>query len=109
VFGSDFVLKSNSKPYINAEIFLDYIRTVFLPNLAILRTLDEFADEIGVVWTENYPNHSTDDVISLLTEARVRVITLAVHTTQIFEILDGTLFGVLKRRPKYELPFEDEK
>jgi hypothetical protein len=39
-FATDFVLISNSKPDINAEIFLDYIRTVFLLNLAELRTLD---------------------------------------------------------------------
>jgi hypothetical protein len=47
-------------------------------------------------------------VIALLTEARVRVITFA-HTTQIFQVLDVTLFGAFKRRPRYELPFEDEK
>jgi hypothetical protein len=39
----------NPKPYINAEIFFDDIRTVFLPNLAELRTLDGFAEETGVL------------------------------------------------------------
>jgi uncharacterized PurR-regulated membrane protein YhhQ (DUF165 family) len=53
--------------------------------------------------------HVTDDVIGLFTEARVRVITFAPHTTQIVQILDVTLFGVLKRRPRYQLLFEDEK
>jgi hypothetical protein len=48
-------------------------------------------------------------IISLLTEAQVRVITFAPHTTWIFQVLDVTLSGVLKRRPRYELPFEDEK
>jgi hypothetical protein len=47
-FGTDFVSRSNPSPHINAEIFLDYIRTVFLPNLAELRTLDAFTEEIGV-------------------------------------------------------------
>jgi hypothetical protein len=51
----------------------------------------------------------TDDIISLLTEARVRVTTFAPHTTQIVQVLDVTLFGVLKRRLGYKLPFEDEK
>jgi hypothetical protein len=55
------------------------------------------------------PCHITDDSVGLLTEARVRVITFAPHTTQIFQVLDVTLFGVLKRRLGYELPFEDEK
>jgi hypothetical protein len=47
---------------------------------------------------DNRSFHVTDDVIRLLTEARERVITFAPHTTQIFQILDLKLFGVLKRR-----------
>jgi hypothetical protein len=53
--------------------------------------------------------HLTDHVIRLLTEARVRVITFTPHTSQIFQIPDLTLFGLLKRRPRYELPFENDK
>jgi hypothetical protein len=48
-------------------------------------------------------------VIALLTEARVRVRTFALHTTQIFQALDVTLFDVFKPRPRYELPFEEAK
>jgi hypothetical protein len=95
-FGTDFVLRSNPKPYINAEIFLDSIRTVFLPNLAELRTLDGFTEETGVSLIHNCPSPVTDDIIGLLTEARVRVITVALHTTQIFQVLDVTFFGVFK-------------
>jgi hypothetical protein len=58
---------------------------------------------------DNCPSHVSDDIISLLTEARVRVITSAPHTTQIFQVLDVTLFGVLKRCLGDKLPFEDEK
>jgi hypothetical protein len=50
--------------------------------------------------------HLTDDLIRLLTEARVPVIASPPHTTQIFQILDLTLFSVLRRSPRYELPFE---
>jgi hypothetical protein len=51
-FGTDFVVKSNREPDINAKIFLDYIRTVFLffPNCTELRTLDEFAEELESDW-----------------------------------------------------------
>jgi hypothetical protein len=48
-FSTDFVLRSNPSPYINTESFIDYIRTVFLPNLAELRTLDAFTEETGVL------------------------------------------------------------
>jgi hypothetical protein len=108
-FWTDFVVRSNPKPCINAESFHDYIQTVFLPNLAELRALHGFAEETGVLLMDNCPSHVTDEIIGLLTEARVRVITFALHTTQIFQILDVTLFGVLKQRLGYKLPFEDEK
>jgi hypothetical protein len=47
-FGTDFLLKGRAKPYINDEIFLKYIRMVFLPNLNELRSLEQFADEDAV-------------------------------------------------------------
>jgi hypothetical protein len=47
-------------------------------------------------------------VIGILTEARVRVITFAPHTTQIFQTLDLTLFGVLEHQPRYDLPLDDD-
>jgi hypothetical protein len=108
-FGTDFVLRSNPSRYINAQIFLDYIRTVFLPNLAELRMLDAFTEETGVLLMDNCPSQVTDDIIGLLTEARVHVRTFAPQTTQIFQGFDVTLFDVLKRRLGYKLPFEDEK
>jgi phosphopantothenoylcysteine synthetase/decarboxylase len=99
-------LKSNRKPYVNTETFLDHIEIVFFPNLIELRTLDEFAEEFAVLLMDNCSSHVTGYAIALLTKARVRVITLAPHTTKIFQILDVTL---LKRHLRYELPFEDQK
>jgi hypothetical protein len=48
------------------------------------------------------------DSVCFLTEKRACVITTASHTTQIFQILYLTLSGVLKRRPRYQLPFEND-
>jgi hypothetical protein len=62
-FGTDFVLKSNLKPYISAEIFRDCIRTVFLSNLPEIRALYEFAEEMGVLLMDNWSNHITCVVI----------------------------------------------
>jgi hypothetical protein len=49
----------------------------------------------------------SDDLIRIPTEAKVRVITFAPHTTQICKVLDLTLFNVLKQRPRYELLFDE--
>jgi hypothetical protein len=58
-----------------------------------------FAEETGVLLLDNCPSHVTDDVIGLLTEARVRVMIFALRATQIFQVLDVALFAVLERWP----------
>jgi hypothetical protein len=47
-FGRDLILKSNHRLYVNAEIFLEYARTVFLPYLVCVRGLGAFAAEEAV-------------------------------------------------------------
>jgi hypothetical protein len=55
-------------------------------------------------------HHITPAVVELLSTARVRVVLVAFapRTRQIFQVFDLTLFGVLKRRGQYQLPFEDD-
>jgi hypothetical protein len=47
-FGRDFALKFNQKPYFNAGIFFDDIRTIFLPYIDTVRGLAVLAPEIAV-------------------------------------------------------------
>jgi hypothetical protein len=63
-------LISNHKPSINAEIFLDYIRTAFWPNLAELRTLDAFTEETGVLVMDNCQSHVMQLMISSIFSPR---------------------------------------
>jgi hypothetical protein len=44
-FGVDFLLKSRQKPYVNANIFKDYIKCVFISYLNELRSSEQFADQ----------------------------------------------------------------
>jgi hypothetical protein len=71
-FGRDLTLKSNSSPYVNAEIFLDYIRSVFLPYAIAFRSLAGLVAEDAILLMDNCSSHVTDHVIHLLTEARVQ-------------------------------------
>jgi hypothetical protein len=57
--GTDLIMKLNGKSYINAEMFLGYVQTVLLPNLAELRRLDEFAEQTAVLLIDNPPSHFT--------------------------------------------------
>jgi hypothetical protein len=57
-------------------------------------------------WFESY-HHSDNRFSNRATSLRYNFCT--VHTTQIFQIFALTLFGVLKRHSRYELPFGGEK
>jgi hypothetical protein len=46
-------------------------------------------------------------VILPWTSYRADDVLFAPHTTQVFQILDLTLFGVLNRCPRYELPLDE--
>jgi hypothetical protein len=67
-FGRNLILKSNSRTYVNAEIFPDDIRSVFLPYVIGLRSLAGLGAEDAVLLIDNCSAHVTDDVIRLLTE-----------------------------------------
>jgi hypothetical protein len=56
-FGRDMILKCNQKPYINAGIFPDYIRTIFLPYIDAFHGLAVFAQEIAVLLMDNPHSH----------------------------------------------------
>jgi hypothetical protein len=81
---------------------------VFLPYLDTHPGLAIFAQEVAVPLMENCSSHASDHVIPILTEARVQVISFAPHTPQVFLVLDLTVFGVLKRRPRCALTFDDD-
>jgi hypothetical protein len=38
-----------------------------------------------------------DDIVTILTHVRVTIITFALHTTHIFQMLDIVLFGALQK------------
>jgi hypothetical protein len=46
---------------------------------------------------DNCSSHTSDDAITVLTRERMKIITLAPHTTLIFQMLDVVLFGALKK------------
>jgi hypothetical protein len=56
---------------------------------------------------ENCPSHLTSDVVDFLNTTKVGVVIFAVHTTQIFQRLRLTFFGIVKREEKSHLPFGD--
>jgi hypothetical protein len=104
------ILKQRAKPYVNADLFENYIRSVFLPRLAITRTMQNIPEEDAVLLMDNWSPQLSHLVIDLLSNSSVRIVNFAPDTTQIFQVLDldFALFGLLKRRGQYQLTFGDD-
>jgi hypothetical protein len=64
-----------------------------------LRESAQFEASEAVLLMDDCSPHVSDDIVAVLTSVPVRIITFAPYTTQVFEILDVVLFGVLKKHP----------
>jgi hypothetical protein len=106
--GRDLILKHREKPDVNAELFEGYLRSAFLPHLMITRIVKDLREQDAVLLMDNCSPHITPAVIELLSISRLRVVVVTFapqpHTTHIFQVLDLTLFGVLKRRGDINCP-----
>jgi hypothetical protein len=56
---------------VDTEIFLEYIRLVFMPNVNELRSFEQFADEDAVLLMENCPSHVGEEVSIILRGTQV--------------------------------------
>jgi hypothetical protein len=94
----DLALRRQSKSYVNAFLFLEYVNKIFIPYLNELRESEQMNACEAVLLMDNCSPHVSDNVIAVLTNARVRVITFAPHTTHVFHTLNVVLFGALETR-----------
>jgi hypothetical protein len=96
--GVDFVLRRRSKSYVNAVLFLEYVNNIFIHYINESRESEQMNACEAVLLMDNCSPHVSDDLVAVLTNARVRVIAFAPHTTHVFQVLDVVLFGALKKR-----------
>jgi hypothetical protein len=74
-FGRDFPLTFHQKTCFNAGIFVADIRTILLPYIDPLRGRAVLAQEVAVLLMTHCSADVSDDVIRILAEAMVHVIT----------------------------------
>jgi hypothetical protein len=106
--GKHLILKRPDKPYVNSDLFENYTRTVFRHHLLATRQMYDFGEEDAVLLMDNCSPHVASAVLTLLSNARVRIVTFAPRTTQIFQILDLTLFGEHGLRELWDMDFHLE-
>jgi hypothetical protein len=107
--GVDLILKRRSKPYMNSQLFTEYISTVLLPYIDELRQNEEFANKAAVLLMDNCSIHVRSETLQMLADHQVKVITFPPHTSHIFQSLDLSLFGNFKRKMNYRLPLDSDE
>jgi hypothetical protein len=93
--GKHFFLHSRAKVYASGSFFRNFIQRAFIPQRTLLCQQEEFAERKVLVLMGNCPLHVRQEVLGILA-ARVRIITLALHTTPTFQILDLHSLALLK-------------
>jgi hypothetical protein len=91
-----------------ATLFQQYETTVLILFINRVRTNDQLAGKPVILLMDNCSLQARPEVIKMLREHDVKVITFPLHTTQVFQALDLSLFGVLKRKLQYELPLGND-
>jgi hypothetical protein len=106
--GVDLILAHRQQPYMTAALFQQYVTTVLIPFINRVRTNDQLAGKPAILLMENCSIHTRPDVPQRVREHCVKVIAFPPHTTQVFQALDLSLFGGLKRKLQYKLPLAND-
>jgi hypothetical protein len=106
-FGQHLVVQGSQKVYVNGKIFSKYTKSIFLPYLPKSRSEREIEQQEAALLMGNCPSHLAREVMDMLTTAKVRIVTFAMQTKYVFQLLDLTLLGTFKWVGKYQLPFDD--
>jgi hypothetical protein len=101
--GLDLIIKWRTEPYMNSQLFAEYISTVLLPSLDKLRSNEKFADKEAILLMDNCSMHVRPETLQMLADHQMKVITLPPHTSHIFQSLDLSLFGNFKKKMNYKL------
>jgi hypothetical protein len=102
------VLEHRQKAYVTATLFQQYGTSVLIQFIERLQTNLEFTGKSVILLLGNSFIHTRPDVLAILRDHNVKVITFPPHKAQIFQTPDLCLFGVFKRKMQYKLPFAND-
>ncbi|OHT08942.1 hypothetical protein TRFO_22367 [Tritrichomonas foetus] len=82
--------------YMNEEIFYYYISEILVPYVNNKRENLKIKKEKAVLLMDNLSSHISDRVMEELSPNNIYIITFPPHTSHIFQVLDVSIFGILK-------------
>ena len=93
----NIIIRERNPPYMDSEIFHDYISNCFIPYVNSIRKTLQVEDEYAVLLMDSCQSHTSTETIQELTQNKIIVLTFPAHTTNLFQPCDLSLFGSMKR------------
>jgi hypothetical protein len=82
--------------YVDAILFLGFLRDAPIPRIEIFREANETPSLPASLLMDNCSSHSTAHIIGLLSAHKIKILTFRLHSFGIFQVLDLVFFGVFK-------------
>ena len=97
----DLFLKISNSPYINKETFVNHIMQNFIPQVQNDRRFCGDNQLPAILFFDNCSCHIDNELLQILAQNMILVISYPSHTSHVFQVLDLLLFGVLKAYKKH--------
>ncbi|KAK8884192.1 hypothetical protein M9Y10_043298 [Tritrichomonas musculus] len=97
---TDLILEVSNSSYVNKEIFTRHIKENFINQVDAERKYCGLEENQAILFFDNCSCHLDEELLQILAEHMILVITYPSHTSHVFQVLDLLLFGVLKDRKK---------
>ena len=92
------IIRQSDSPYINEQLFLEYLHLVVIPYIKIVRLKLGKPFEEAVLMMDSCSSHCTQNVLQLLGQNNILAFFYPSHATNLFQALDLSLFGLLKKK-----------
>ena len=99
--GIDAIIYPKDTAYVNETSFKYYLENVLIPFISEQRKIPRLKDKKAILLMDNFGAHCTNEILNLLTTNNILAITFPPHTSNIFQMLDLTIFGAMKTRMKH--------
>ena len=93
----DVMIRVRGPPYIDVALFSEYINTVLIPYINCIEEKYDVDDQEAVILMDSFSEHCNELNLKCLGENRIIALCFPPHTTNIFQALDLSLFGVFKK------------
>jgi hypothetical protein len=90
-------IETSRSPYVNTEIFEEYVDTVLIPAVEANRQLPGCDKRPATLFCNNCSAYMSNSMPKKLARHGVLVLTYPPHTSHIFQVLDVLLFGLVNR------------